>query len=175
MAACDGWCRNIIAVNWPMRVDAQSCMNVFGTSDSKYYRRQSLWDECRRVSLCPTNWWAFLFHIKALRHIRQLLPTDICINLVMALVQSKLDYCNSLFWNAWAAILDKHQKIQNALTRTVFPHSRITLSELIKSLHWLPIRHRINCKSAVPIYNILASGHPVYLRYLLPVRGTVRT
>ena len=42
------------------RVDARSCMNVFGTSDSKYYLRQSLWDDWRRVSRCPTNWWAFL-------------------------------------------------------------------------------------------------------------------
>ena len=33
-----GWCRVVVAVNSPMRVDARSCMNVFGTSDSKYYR-----------------------------------------------------------------------------------------------------------------------------------------
>ena len=26
------------------------------------YIMQSLWDECRRVSYCPTNWWAFLFY-----------------------------------------------------------------------------------------------------------------
>ena len=56
-----GWCRIVVAVNSPMRVDARSCMNVFGTSDSKYYRRQSLWDERRRVLHCPINWWAFLF------------------------------------------------------------------------------------------------------------------
>ena len=34
-----GWCRVVVAVNSPMRVDARSCMNVFGTSDSKYYGR----------------------------------------------------------------------------------------------------------------------------------------
>ena len=56
----NGWCRIVVAVNSPMRFDARSCMNVFGTSDSKYYRRQSLWDEWRRVSHCPTNWWDFL-------------------------------------------------------------------------------------------------------------------
>ena len=33
-----GWCRVVVAVNSPMRVDARSCMNVFGTSDSKHYR-----------------------------------------------------------------------------------------------------------------------------------------
>ena len=34
-----GWCRFVVTVNSPMRVDARSCMNIFGTSDSKYYRR----------------------------------------------------------------------------------------------------------------------------------------
>ena len=47
------WRRTIVAVNSPMRVDARSHMNVFGTSHSKYYRRQSLWDEWRRFSHCP--------------------------------------------------------------------------------------------------------------------------
>ena len=48
------------AVNSPMRVNAWSCINVFETSDTKYYRRQSLWDEWLRGSHCPTNWGAFL-------------------------------------------------------------------------------------------------------------------
>ena len=30
----NGWCRIVVAVNSPMRVDAWSCMNVFGTSDA---------------------------------------------------------------------------------------------------------------------------------------------
>ena len=55
------WCRIVVAVNSSMRDDARLCLNVFWTSDSKHYRRQSLWDEWHRVSHCPTNWWALLF------------------------------------------------------------------------------------------------------------------
>ena len=33
-------CRVVVVVNSAMRVDARSCMNVFGTRDSKYYRRR---------------------------------------------------------------------------------------------------------------------------------------
>ena len=47
------WCRIAVAVNLPMGVDARSCMNVFGTSDSKFCRRQSLCDEWRCTSHCP--------------------------------------------------------------------------------------------------------------------------
>ena len=54
------WCRIVVAVNSPMQGDARQCSNVFGTSDSKYDIRQSLWDEWHNVSHCRSNWWAFL-------------------------------------------------------------------------------------------------------------------
>ena len=34
-------------------------------SDSKHYIWQSMWDEWRRVSHCPTNWWTFLFRLSS--------------------------------------------------------------------------------------------------------------
>ena len=37
------WRRVVVVVNSPMWVDALSCMNVFGTSESKYYRRCHCW------------------------------------------------------------------------------------------------------------------------------------
>ena len=33
-----GWCSVVVVVNSRMRVDARSCMKVFGTRKSKYYR-----------------------------------------------------------------------------------------------------------------------------------------
>ena len=55
----NGLCRIVVAVNSSMRVDARSCINVFRTCDSKYYR----WDShfWWVTSHCPTNWWVFLF------------------------------------------------------------------------------------------------------------------
>ena len=55
MHCLNGWCRIVIEVNSPMRVDARSCMNVFRTSDSNYYIG------LRDALHCPTNSWAFLF------------------------------------------------------------------------------------------------------------------
>ena len=46
-------------------------MNVFGTSDSKHYVQQSLWDEWRDVSHCATNRWTFLFIYSANKAIFQ--------------------------------------------------------------------------------------------------------
>ena len=46
----NGMCRIVVAVNSPMRFDALSCMNIFGTGDSKCYIRHSLWNERRRTA-----------------------------------------------------------------------------------------------------------------------------
>ena len=54
------WTYRHIQVTYVHVSRSRSCMNVFWASFSKYYRRQSLWDEWRRVLHCPTNWWAFL-------------------------------------------------------------------------------------------------------------------
>ena len=39
------------------------------------------------------------FHLRSLRHIRRLLTDDMAILIAVALVQSRLDYCNSLFFS----------------------------------------------------------------------------
>ena len=46
----NGWCRIVVAIDSPMRVDARSFMNVFGTN-SMFYRQQSLWDVTSRFAL----------------------------------------------------------------------------------------------------------------------------
>ena len=55
--------RIMVAFKSHIRVEARASKHAFGTSDGRRYVRQSLWDESRRVSHCPTNWCAFLFRI----------------------------------------------------------------------------------------------------------------
>ena len=58
-----GWCRVVFAINSPMRVDARSCMNVFGASDNKYCRRSRCGMSDVAFRTAPTNWWAFLLKL----------------------------------------------------------------------------------------------------------------
>ena len=51
--------RIILAFKSHIGVDAWACIIVFETSDYKHYIRQSLWDGCRHVAHCPSNWRAF--------------------------------------------------------------------------------------------------------------------
>jgi hypothetical protein len=112
-----------------------------------------------------------LHHIKAHHHIRASLTTDVYITLATALVQSRLDYANTILYNATAANLHKLQRIQNALAKAFFPtYFRLSASELIHNLHWLPINKRIDFKIAVITYELLAQNQPTYLRNLFTFR-----
>ena len=57
------------------------------------------------------------FHLRSLRHIRCSLADDIAILIAVALVQSRLDYCNSFFFNMSCFNINKLQHVQNLAVR----------------------------------------------------------
>ena len=64
-----------------------------------------------------------------------------------SIVHSKLDYCNSLYYNLPYYQLNRLQQIQNCLDRSVFKAPKFThTTAILKSLHWLKINQRIEYK-----------------------------
>ena len=59
------------------------------------------------------------FHIRALRHIRRCVSVDDAKTVATALVSSRLDYCKSILYGTSSSNLNKPQRVQNALARTV--------------------------------------------------------
>ena len=105
------------------------------------------------------------FHIRDIRRIRHLLPlsaaTVSCDN---SLVSSKLDYCNSLYNGISQANLNKIQRIQNTLARVVTNTSKFEhITPILKKLHWLPIKQRIDYKLCLLTYKTLQIQQPTYL------------
>jgi len=75
--------------------------------------------------------------------------SDICLSLATALIQSRLDYSNSVLYGTSTSNLHKLQMAQNALARTSTRSPRsVPTSQLLSNLHWLPIHKRINFKVA---------------------------
>ena len=92
-------------------------------------------------SICQTSF----HHIRQLRQIRSSIDTNSATILSNALVHTKLDYCNSLFYSLPKSSIHRLQVVQNALARVVIPstlrHHHIT--PVLKRLHWLPVEQRI--------------------------------
>ena len=108
------------------------------------------------------------YHIRDLRRIRRHLTLDNAKFLACALVTSRLDYCNSLFYGLAEKDIKKLQRVQDTLARVVtgarpFAHA----PPILKSLHWLPIHFRVIFKVRLLTFKTLHLEIPSYLHTLL--------
>ena len=115
---------------------------------------------------------ASYFHIRALRHIRSSLTTEAAKMVAVAIVGSRLDYCNSLLAGTSASNLARLQMVQNTLVRVVAQKSLSQkychITPVLAGLHWLPVRHRIDFKIATTTFIVLHHQQPSYLAQILP-------
>ena len=107
--------------------------------------------------------------IRQLRQIRSSLDHKSCVLLANALVSSKLDFCNSLYYGLPESSIHRLQLVQNSLSRVVCPsvRRRDHISPTLRQLHWLPITSRITFKLALITYKTLQYKSPSYLHSLL--------
>jgi hypothetical protein len=114
------------------------------------------------------------YHIHDLRRIRNTLDSATARTVGTSLVHSKLDYCNSLYYNLPAYQIDRLQSIQNYLARTVCRTSKFShITPTLQSLHWLKVRERIEYKILSLTYSSVQSHQPSYLSDLLTVQSSV--
>jgi hypothetical protein len=104
-----------------------------------------------------------LFHLKLIHTIRKFIDRESTITLLHAFVLSRLDFCNSIFTSLSASSSARLQRVQNAAAHLVYTlPSRSHVTYLLKRLHWLPIRFRIQYKIALFVHNFFLSHVPTY-------------
>ena len=82
-----------------------------------------------------------------------MLTQDHTETLVHAVISSRLDYCNSLFFNVSRENINKLQKVQNAAARLVVrKRKRQSIAGSIAKLHWLRVESRIIFKILLLVY-----------------------
>ena len=109
---------------------------------------------------------ACFYQLRRLRQIRRRAGREVTIRLVLALVTSRLDYCNSLLAGLPNCTLDVLQRVQNASARLICqlkPRDHISTS--LQDLHWLPIRYRVQYKLCTLMYTIHKGQSPAYLSH----------
>jgi len=87
------------------------------------------------------------YHIHQLRCIRPYLDFKTAFTIATSIVHSKLDYCNSLYYNLPKSQITRLQQIQNSLARAVVKAPKFChITPILHSLHWLKITERIEYK-----------------------------
>ena len=102
--------------------------------------------------------------------IRSFLSTDAANKLAVSLILSRLDYCNSLLAGIPGNKLNKLLCIQNHAARLVLRKSRhASATALLRTLHWLPVKARIQYKIACLCFSVSIRTvcHLIFLTFFI--------
>ena len=97
--------------------------------------------------------------------------------LVHSLVTSRLDYANGLLHNAPISVIKKLDRVQRSSDRVVcrlHKYQRISMTEVLHDLYWLPVASRIKYKLLIVTFKALRTDTPGYLSDLLMKQSIIR-
>ncbi len=118
---------------------------------------------------------ASFFQLRLLAKVKPYLPRKEFESVIHAFITSRLDYCNSLYVGLDQSSLQRLQLVQNAAARLLTGTKKYEhITPVLASLHWLPVRFRIEFKLLLIVFKILHGLAPAYLSELLHVHTPVR-
>jgi hypothetical protein len=117
------------------------------------------------------------YHLRRIAKIRYFLTVDAAKKLAVSFILSRLDYCNSLLAGLPDDKLHRLQVIQNNAARLILHKSKHDRAKpLLKALHWLPVKARIDFKVACMCFRCLNDEDaPSYLSELVQPYTPART
>ena len=127
-------------------------------------------DQIRRI--CQSVY----FHIRNVNSIRKILSNETAATIIHVLITSCIDNGNSLLTGVTDHSLRKLQLAQNAAARILTKTRKLPhIAPILKDLHWLPVRERINFKLLLLTWKAINGLAPSYISNLLvpykPVRA----
>ena len=108
------------------------------------------------------------YQLHRISRIRSYLTEGATKSLIHALVISRLDYCNALYYGLPENLLTKLQRVQNHAAKLITRlHKFDHVTPALKSLHWLPIEQRIHYKILLLTFKAMHRSAPEYISDLL--------
>ena len=115
------------------------------------------------------------YHPRNIFKIRKYLSIDATKSLFHVLVTSRLNYCNSLLYGCRTSSIKRLQRIQNYSDRAICKIAKYDhISPVLKQLHWLPVKARIEHKLLTLTFKAVHGQAPSYLSELISRRPTLR-
>ena len=111
-------------------------------------------------------------YLSNVRKIRNMLTDEAASELIHAFITSRIDYCNSVLYGMPDTIISDLQRIQNTAARILRKcgdHNYPSIN-LLKKLHWLPVRQRITYKIVILTFKAYHKTAPQYTHDLITPR-----
>ena len=110
------------------------------------------------------------YYLYNIRHIRKYLSKEHTEHLIHAIVTSRLDYCNGLLCGVPECQIKKLQRVTNASARLIYCVPKFChITPILKELHWLPVRARIEFKILLITFKAIKGLAPKYLSDLIEI------
>ena len=115
------------------------------------------------------------FWLHNIKQISKFLARDKLEIVLHAFVTSRIDYCNGLLYGLPDCEITKLQRVQNAAARLLTSSRKYDhITPVLKELHWLPVRYRIQFKILLLTFKALNGMAPAYISDLINVRKHTR-
>lgn len=116
------------------------------------------------------------YHLKIIAKLKPFLSFNDLETVVHAFISSRLDYCNSLYVGISHRQLSRLQLVQNAAARLLTgTKKREHITPVLRSLHWLPVKFRIDFKILLVVFKALHNLSPNYISNLIEPYISVRS
>ena len=114
----------------------------------------------------PAYWrHAPYYHLHNIRKIRKFLSQEATCTIINAFIASQIDYCNSLMNGLPENLIKKLQRVQNTAARLVFNLRKYEhITPALVTLHWLPVKYRIEFKTLLIVFKGLHGKAPTYIQ-----------
>ncbi|KAK2175289.1 hypothetical protein NP493_736g01024 [Ridgeia piscesae] len=110
------------------------------------------------------------YHLSRIAKIRDSISTTVCKSLIHGLVASRLDYGNAILHGISDRHMHRLEMVQRSaarIVRQIRRGDRQSMTTILRQLHWLPVRKRIDFKLLVLVHRAIYNGTPEYLAALL--------
>ena len=108
-----------------------------------------------------------MWNLQKLKTIRPVL-IEAANTLAMGTIISHLDYCNGIYSGLLETDLKKLQRVQNITAKIVLSKGKFAdPTDCLRTLHWLPIKYRVEYKILCMVYKCLSGDAPDHLKDLL--------
>ena len=116
------------------------------------------------------------FDMKQISFFRKYMSLNVTTQLMVSLVLTKLDYCNSLLAGIPIYLIEKLQKVQNCAARICLKKRKYDYAKpLLQELHWLPVKERIDYKILNICHSFFHGQVPHYIIDILHTKEHNRT